>query len=88
MRLVLDARARALLRRLPRTNVYTALELVLLAALAVQCARLFWVLVTPVGALGAVAAGSAGLFRFADRGAAGFRSVFPAQRRPTTRPWW
>jgi general secretion pathway protein C len=52
MRLVLDARARALLRRLPRTNVYTALELVLLAALAVQCARLFWVLVTPVGALG------------------------------------
>jgi general secretion pathway protein C len=53
MRLVLDARARALLLRLPRTNVYTAVELVLLAALAVQCARLFWVLVTPVGALGA-----------------------------------
>ena len=52
MRLVLDARARALLRRLPRTNVYTALELLLLAGLAVQCARLFWVLVTPVGALG------------------------------------
>ncbi|WEK01623.1 MAG: type II secretion system protein N [Candidatus Sphingomonas phytovorans] len=52
MRLVLDARARALLRRLPRTNVYSALELVLLAALALQCARLFWVLVTPVGALG------------------------------------
>ncbi|MFA6115733.1 MAG: type II secretion system protein N [Sphingomonas sp.] len=52
MRLVLDARARALLRRLPRTNVYTALELLLLVALAVQCARLFWVLVTPVGALG------------------------------------
>lgn len=52
MRLVLDARARALLRRFPRTNVYTALELVLLAGLAVQCARLFWVLVTPVGALG------------------------------------
>ncbi|CAN5697505.1 hypothetical protein BH11PSE6_BH11PSE6_12870 [soil metagenome] len=52
MRLVLDARARALLRRLPRTNVYTALELVLLAGLAAQCARLFWVMVTPVGALG------------------------------------
>lgn len=52
MRLVLDARARALLRRLPRTNVYTAIELALLAGLAVQCARLFWVLVTPVGALG------------------------------------
>jgi general secretion pathway protein C len=52
MRLVLDARARALLRRLPRTNVYSALELLLLAGLAAQCARLFWVLVTPVGALG------------------------------------
>ena len=52
MRLVLDARARALLRRLPRTNVYSALELLLLAGLAVQCARLLWVLVTPVGALG------------------------------------
>lgn len=53
MRLVLDARARALLRRLPRTNVYSALELLLLAGLAVQCARLFWVLATPVGPLGA-----------------------------------
>ena len=52
MRLVLDARARALLRRLPRTNVYSALELLLLAGLAVQCARLFWVLATPVGPLG------------------------------------
>jgi len=52
MRLVLDARARALLRRLPRTNVYSTLELLLLAALAVQCARLFWVLATPVGPLG------------------------------------
>lgn len=53
MRLVLDARARAFLRRFPRTNVYSALELLLLAVLAVQCARLFWTLVTPVGALGA-----------------------------------
>jgi general secretion pathway protein C len=52
MRLVLDARARAWLRRFPRSNVYSALELLLLAGLAVQCARLFWVLVTPVGALG------------------------------------
>ena len=53
MRLELDARARRLLRRLPRTNLYSALELVLLAALAVQCARLLWVIVTPVGPLGA-----------------------------------
>ena len=53
MRLELDARARRLLRRLPRTNVYSALELLLLGALAVQCARLLWVIVTPVGPLGA-----------------------------------
>jgi general secretion pathway protein C len=53
MRLVLDARARALLRLIPRTTVYSALELLLLAVLAVQCARLFWVLATPVGPLGA-----------------------------------
>ena len=52
MRLVLDARARALLRRLPRTNVYSAFELLLLAALAVQCARLAWAIATPVGPLG------------------------------------
>ncbi len=52
MRLELDARARRLLRRLPRTNLYSALELLLLAALAVQCARLVWVIVTPVTPLG------------------------------------
>jgi general secretion pathway protein C len=52
MRLELDARARRLLRRLPRTNLYSALELILLAALAVQCARLVWVIVTPVTPLG------------------------------------
>ncbi|QNA84115.1 type II secretory protein PulC [Sphingomonas sp. So64.6b] len=52
MRLELDARARRILRRLPRTNIYSALELLLLAVLAVQCARLLWVIVTPVGPLG------------------------------------
>jgi general secretion pathway protein C len=52
MRLVLDARGRALLRRIPRTNVYSAFELLLLAVLAVQCARLVWSIVTPVGPLG------------------------------------
>src|SRR5258706_5463537 len=52
MRLVLDARARGLLRRLPRTNVYSAFELLLLAALAVQCARLVWSIATPVGPIG------------------------------------
>lgn len=52
MRLVLDARRRALLRRLPRANFYSLFELVLLAALAAQCARLAWAIVTPVGAVG------------------------------------
>lgn len=52
MRLVLDARARAFLRRIPVTTVYTALELLLIALLAVQGARLIWALVTPVGPVG------------------------------------
>jgi general secretion pathway protein C len=52
MRLVLSGRARAMLRRLPRANVYSIAELLLLALLAVQCARLVWVIVTPVTPLG------------------------------------
>lgn len=52
MRLVLDPRARALLRRLPRVTVYSAAELALIALLAVQCARLVWAVVTPVAPLG------------------------------------
>lgn len=52
MRLKFDARARAILRRLPVVNVYTVAELVLLAALAVQCARLAWTIATPVTPLG------------------------------------
>jgi general secretion pathway protein C len=52
MRIALDPRAQRLLRRVPRTNVYTVLELVLLSLLAVQCARLVWTLVTPVGPVG------------------------------------
>ena len=52
MRLSFDARARAMLRRLPVVNVYTLAELVLLAILAVQCARLLWTVVTPVSPLG------------------------------------
>jgi general secretion pathway protein C len=53
MRLKFDARARAILRRLPVVNIYSAAELALLAVLAVQCARLAWVLLTPVAPLGA-----------------------------------
>lgn len=52
MRLVMDGRARRLLRRLPVVNIYSGLELLLLAALAVQVARFAWVLATPVGPLG------------------------------------
>ena len=45
-------RAERLFRRLPRPTVYTALELALLALIAVQAARLVWALVTPLGPLG------------------------------------
>ncbi len=52
MRLALDPRARRLLQRVPRTNVYSVLELLLLSLLAIQCARLVWTIVTPVGPVG------------------------------------
>lgn len=52
MRLNLDARTRAILRRLPVVNVYSLVELALLALLAVQCARLTWTIATPVAPLG------------------------------------
>ena len=52
MRLALDPRARRLLRRLPRTTVYSVLELILLSLLAMQCARLVWTLITPLGPVG------------------------------------
>ena len=52
MRLKLDARTRRILRRLPVVNVYSLAELVLIAGLATQCARLAWTLVTPVSPLG------------------------------------
>lgn len=52
MRLALDPRARRLLRRVPRSTVYSAMELVLLSLLAMQCARLAWTVVTPVDPVG------------------------------------
>ncbi len=52
MRFGLDARAHRLLRRVPRTSVYSLLELLLLSLLAVQGARLMWAVVTPLGPLG------------------------------------
>jgi general secretion pathway protein C len=44
---------RLVVRRLPRTNVYSIAELLLLVLLAVQAARLVYTLVTPVGPIGA-----------------------------------
>lgn len=52
MKLTFDARARAILKRLPAVNAYSVLEIMLLAGLAVQVARLAWVMVTPVAPLG------------------------------------
>lgn len=52
MRLFMDGRARRLLKRVPVVNIYSLAELVLLAGLAVQVARLLWTLATPVGPLG------------------------------------
>jgi general secretion pathway protein C len=52
MRLALNPRTQLLLRGVPRTNVYTLAELGLLSLLAIQCARLVWAAVTPVGPVG------------------------------------
>jgi general secretion pathway protein C len=52
MRLALDPRARRLIRRLPRTTMYSALELLLLSLLAIQLARLFWLFLTPLEPVG------------------------------------
>lgn len=50
--MALPSRLERLTVRLPRPTAYTALELLLLALLAVQCARLIWTALTPVGAVG------------------------------------
>ena len=52
MRLKLDARGRRLLARFPTVSVYSVAELLLLAGLAAQAARLVWAIVTPVSPLG------------------------------------
>ena len=48
----LSTRSIVLLRRLPRPTVYSAAELILLLLIAVQAARLFWILVAPIGPVG------------------------------------
>jgi len=52
MRLDGDRRTGRMLGRLPRLTAYTWAELVLLVLIAMQCARLFWILVVPVGPVG------------------------------------
>lgn len=52
MAVALNPRAERLLARLPRLTVYSAGELLLLVLVAVQGARLFWALLTPLGPVG------------------------------------
>ncbi len=47
-----DRRAGRMLGRLPRLTAYSWAELALLVLIAVQAARLFWILVAPVGPVG------------------------------------
>ena len=63
------------MRRLPQTSVYGLAEILLLALLALQLARLVWAIATPVGPLGdwrltdriaGIASGKAELFRSFD----------------------
>ena len=61
MRLGLNPRAGRWLGRLPRPGAHGALELALLALIAVQAARLFWTLVTPIGPVGEWRAGAPAL---------------------------
>jgi len=52
VRQVVTLRAQRLFGRLPRPTPHGALELLLLALIAIQAARFFWVLVTPLGPIG------------------------------------
>jgi len=52
MAVALNPRAERLLARLPRLTVYSAGELLLLVLVAVQAARLFWAVLTPLGPVG------------------------------------
>lgn len=52
LRLAIDPRLWRLFRRLPRASLLSVTEIVLLALLAVQGARLVWAVVTPIGPLG------------------------------------
>jgi general secretion pathway protein C len=52
MRLDADRRTGRMLGRLPRLTAYSWAELILLVLIAIQCARLFWIVAAPVGPVG------------------------------------
>lgn len=52
MRLDGDRRTGRLLGRLPRLTAYSWAELILLVLIAMQCARLFWLMIAPIGPVG------------------------------------
>lgn len=52
MAVSLNPRAERLLARFRKVSVYSLLELLLLVLIAVQCARLFWGVLTPLGPAG------------------------------------
>lgn len=52
MAVSLNPRAERLLARMRQVSVYSALELALLLLIAIQCARLFWGVMTPIGPVG------------------------------------
>jgi len=52
MRLDGDRRTGRMLVRLPRLTAYTWAELILLVLIAVQCARLVWLMAAPIGPVG------------------------------------
>ena len=52
MRIATSSRAQLLLERVRRPSLYSLAELTLIALIAVQLARLFWLLLTPLGPVG------------------------------------
>ena len=52
MRIATSSRAQSLIEHVRRPSLYSLAELALIALIAVQLARLFWVLVTPLGPVG------------------------------------
>jgi general secretion pathway protein C len=52
MAVSLNPRAEHMLARIKTVSIYSVAELLLLVLIAVQCARLFWGMVTPLGPVG------------------------------------